>query len=811
MCNIKKLFYWISIIGFLLTSTETIAYSSSFENAIIKGNVKSIEDDLLLHKLNPDRTYGYPRKTGLMLAAKHNQTEIAKLFLAFGATIDFIADEYNNTALFYAANNGSTKVAKLLISHGANFNFEDKSGNNALFFSIKKNHTDTSIALIQAGINIDTKDNYGKTPLILAAEKGNDKVIEAILDRKSDIKDSDSQLQDALTYATSNANTKLVHILIKNGVNIKVVDKNEFSPLMRVVQVEDKNFTRDEINNRLSIIKSLLSEGADVNYLTSNGNNALAIASCKGAPEIIKFLIESGADINQNHYDDSFIPLVKAVQCGNLEVIQVLASNKNLDKNLLEVALVEAASRNNIEAAKLLIKNGADPNRVTSRKKLPLLVAADRYYPEMVDLLLENGADPNKTVGRSGPALMEVAHKKGTRGYHIVSSLIEAGADPYYEHNNGRNPFIETVWDNNIHAINIILSNGPKINPQKLSEAYKIARKRGLTKIIDILEGYGADHNITQQKTLGLTNDESKKITSCINLYKEVAQIECISNQLKMGADINTRNSQGVPLLVAAAAERKHAIVRQLLGHNANPDIQDYDGRTALIVSVKNNDLSLVKLLVAAGASLELKDSPRPLQGKTAIHYTVEIYNTEDQQAIIKYLINHGANINSVDGYKNTPLAIAAKKKKLDTVKYLLENGANVNSKNKSGATPLILLNEVFDDSSQEILDELIKYGADINVTDRDGQTVLMAAVRQNDINRVQQFINWQADVNIANNKGYTALMIAATRNKPSDKVIILLLKNGSNINHKNRQGKTVLDLVTDENIRQILLKYSNN
>ena len=56
---------------------------------------------------------------------------------------------------------------------------------------------------------------------------------------------------------------------------------------------------------------------------------------------------------------------------------------------------------------------------------------------------------------------------------------------------------------------------------------------------------------------------------------------------------------------------------------------------------------------------------------------------------LVKYLIEHGANVNLSNGHHSTPLTLASEYSEKEIVKYLLEHGADVHAKNFNGASSL--------------------------------------------------------------------------------------------------------------------------
>ena len=103
---------------------------------------------------------------------------------------------------------------------------------------------------------------------------------------------------------------------------------------------------------------------------------------------------------------------------------------------------------------------------------------------------------------------------------------------------------------------------------------------------------------------------------------------------------------------------------------------------------------------------------------ETTLHYACKGGHVD----IIKFLIQHGCNIDSIARFGRTPLQLACRYEKLDAVRVLLENGADVNGLRKEN-TPL---NTACYFNNLDIVKVLIENGANLDSTDRDGNTVLM-------------------------------------------------------------------------------------
>ena len=127
-----------------------------------------------------------------------------------------------------------------------------------------------------------------------------------------------------------------------------------------------------------------------MNLKDENGLTALLFAGAKDRIDIVKLLLESGADIN--------------VKQG--------------------IALVEAERHGYTKLAKLLINSGADVNTKIDGLT-PLMIAANKGLCDVVKALIEKGADVNAKSNEGKTAKM-YAEKEGH--IDIVELLKEARA-----------------------------------------------------------------------------------------------------------------------------------------------------------------------------------------------------------------------------------------------------------------------------------------------------------------------------------------------------------------------------------------------
>ena len=126
-------------------------------------------------------------------------------------------------------------------------------------------------------------------------------------------------------------------------------------------------------------VRALVTGGTSVNFQTETGETPAIYCCCFGECEILKFLLQNGANAElANKYGS---PLSWAAVHGQTACIVVLlAHGVLLDAvNLLgETALWKASMRGHLAIVKLLVDAGADPNRADNDGKTPRAIATDR-------------------------------------------------------------------------------------------------------------------------------------------------------------------------------------------------------------------------------------------------------------------------------------------------------------------------------------------------------------------------------------------------------------------------------------------------
>lgn len=103
-------------------------------------------------------------------------------------------------------------------------------------------------------------------------------------------------------------------------------------------------------------------------------------------------------------------------------------------------------------------------------------------------------------------------------------------------------------------------------------------------------------------------------------------------------------------------------------------------------------------------------------------------YIEDDNMDEFKRMIHEGADINQKDDFGRPPLHVAVNMGNIEMIELLLVKGANINSVDEKGDSPLF---KITTDDGQ-IISLLLGYGANPNIENKDGRTILDKAYEEN-------------------------------------------------------------------------------
>lgn len=357
----------------------------------------------------------------------------------------------------------------------------------------------------------------------------------------------------------------------------------------------------NEIDIKNAIIK-WIKEGNDINEKnTKFGETPLMVAlAYNNNPEIIKLLIDAGADINKKNYHGEST-LSYAFSNQKKEVLNILLNvndinSYNLTKdekvNLLDTALTD---NNNLEAIKVIINFiGEKFIHINKYEEDPLLIRSivNNNNPKVVNYLIDLGVDTNIT-GEWGvtPLFWAAAHQNTS----VIDNLISKGSNVNFIDSDGWNALMmASRYNKRIEMVDYLLDKGNKIN------------------------------HINSNKTTPFLLAASEQ------------NVKYLKYLLNKGANLkHTDANNWNALMMAAAYNDNIEVIKYLLKNDFEIDDRNNSGKTALILAAENNSNGkIISYLLDQGADKTITDN----SGNTAYDYIKDNYNFEDDNTVIQEL-----------------------------------------------------------------------------------------------------------------------------------------------------------------------------
>ncbi len=318
-----------------------------------------------------------------------------------------------------------------------------------------------------------------------------------------------------------------------------------------------------------------------------------------------------------------------------------------------EQQLYEACVRNDLMAAKSLLRDGANPNTYTEKGETPFQAAVVNGNRELVEALLDAGVYLNSPL-RNGYYGLQYAILYSNQGLNRLAGALA-----------GRNP----LGGAHEAIVRLLLDRGADPNgaPPGTSPPLMLAALAGNSTVVELLLDRGADPEvIAPDGTTSLHVAAALGHPQVVRLLlQRRVRVQAMTDQ---GATpLQLAAACGDPALVrlgdaeeallsekvaGAARGRGHAdICQALLARGANPNAGDFKGETPLMIAAAAGDTQILLDLLTWGARIEARDG----EGATALMHAAARGKTE----AVRFLLGRKADPRAVNRNRETALALA--------------------------------------------------------------------------------------------------------------------------------------------------------
>ena len=419
-------------------------------------------------------------------------------------------------------------------------------------------------------------------------------------------------------------------------------------------------------------------------------------------------------------------------------------------------------------------------------------LGTSRKGVDFVHLLLIHGADVCRK-NHQGDTALHVACQ--THSVDIVRLLVEEyGADLHTLNNVGRSPLFLASAYGQTNICGYLLEKGADLHYQEESTLY-IAVEMGNLSLVQVLMDYKPDPWV---RCGGLKTSAEVAIST--------GNLELIKSVLQYDTGVHRRLAMDRTLLHCAARLCHPEVLRWLLEQGFDPNIVDQDCMTAAHVvccetppTYTDNVMACLQALHDFGATFSQYD----LKGRLPIHVMAAC------QGCVSPFLHLGFDSSAITNLTCcTPLHVLCTSSKCTSseVMRLLAEGVDINATDCAGVTPIM---ESVVLGSIEIVDLLIRFGADILRTDLRGRNALHHICRRPyeslrgepenhellfRIFLQKIFLPRNGDINQGTRLGLTALHFAVFHGRRDQ--VEFLLELGADMNRIDSYGRPPLHFV---------------
>ncbi|RYP68260.1 hypothetical protein DL771_006762 [Monosporascus sp. 5C6A] len=393
---------------------------------------------------------------------------------------------------------------------------------------------------------------------------------------------------------------------------------------------------------------------------STEGRMALGTSCERGNVEVVKLLLENGADLTITK-KDGWTPLHAASVNGHVEVVKLLlekGADVTTADNNGNTPLLAASATGRVEVVKLLLENGADATIASNNGWTPLNSASDNGHVEVVKLLLENGADVS-IADSDGWTPLGLA--SGSGHVEVVKLLLENESSITVTNKTGRTPLYTASWNGHIEVVKLLLEKGANGVMADNSEWRPIhaASENGHIEVFKLLLEKGTDVTIASNSGWTPMHGASQN-----------GHLEVVKLLIEKGADVTIASNSGWTPMHVASQNGRLEVVKLLIENGANVTIADRCGWTPMHVASQNGHLEVVQLLLA---------TPNIEADRTDNHSRTPLFMASrwGHHAVVQLLLaDCRISPEATDWYGSTSLFAAVRNGHVEAAKSLLVAGA---------------------------------------------------------------------------------------------------------------------------------------
>lgn len=665
-----------------------------------------------------------------------------------------------------AAFAGSDLVISALAKTGLNLDQQNDDINaSAMETAIVWNHSSVVKLLLESGAGVSSQDTHGRARLLLAIYMCQPEIVQLLLDKGANVNEKNNYGKSAVNYAISAGDPGTLKVLIAAGAD----------------------FTSGDL-------------GDDINSLCP-----IVYAASHGRPGCLRILIESGADPLTEADGGSILYLVCqfAYQLANCRLLLEKGANPNQTYPDKEMMFTRVLRRNSKELVELFLDNGANPDSFDpweeAEAKTPLTFASHNCSYEVMKTLLDKGASPNYGPDGAESALLAAAWQ----GDDIKKAelLLERGADLDWKRSDGWTP-LQTAYDSP-KFVSLFLKHGADIERQ--TEDGTVLMMAARWNFVETLKTLVAHQNPRPDLETRYTYEDNEfRGNTALTFAVCSGAYGCANCLLEAGAKLVDQLNDAAFMLQQdvekGQIDEMVKFMKACLERGVKPDQVDKDGNTPLHGIRSSTPVSVIQVLIDAGAPV---DTPNTA-GLTPLAMALEHGNID----AAKLLLSKYARPTVCSPSFGNLLFLACKEepvdvtKAIDLLKHLIEAKVDPNAPGPELFNEPLLYTVICGNRNENVRHKLVRYlvedaGAHINAPAGAQLHPIIAAAEKSDLRLLQYLIRRGANVNVADSQGRRAIHYAISTDTGNLRRYRIFDKAGADLQSPDNYGRTPLHLAS--------------
>ena len=436
--------------------------------------------------------------------------------------------------------------------------------------------------------SLDIENMSGVTPLIAAAYYNNLPMVEYLIKKKVKLLKANKHGITAYGWACSNGNLSIMKALEKAGG--ADTHCKEWNGLFSAVRY-----------NKVAAVQHMLERGVSLNVpCVANGYTPLHYAAYMGHDQMIKLLIEYGANVNAStHLKQT--PLYLAVSEGHILAVKELLKHKNYMTRVstefgLNVPMVCIYKMNHVydtldkytSIFSLLNEHSINlvvrpPTVEFGKVNIVEYALLNKRY-DIFHMLVDNIKYINSVSPLYGYTLLHVACFYSAP-YSVVETIINKGGNVNATSLKGHTPLYCALYRKSDDIVELLLEKGAKPDisitclPLIHYAMLQYAEESSIYSMVTSLLEKGANILSTDE----LCGSTSLMVSSSIN---NIILVKCC---MMYGCPIDAQNISGYTALMLAAAKGNIVCVEELVKRGADMFLKNKLGKNALLLATENN------------------------------------------------------------------------------------------------------------------------------------------------------------------------------------------------------------------------------